>query len=336
MILDIAQVTSWFPLSEICAVFCPFLSVSPFYLPLIFKPDMIHNSFWSVFLNTLLEKALHTACAVKDLIHNTCHLVRYGANCLKTSAILQTEHVKRKTVTWRMINCELLYFSNSVLFAFNDFPDWEIEQQRLAKKEITLAVTKRNSLAGKIGRDHTCGQALSYKKACNQLLENPKPEQNVRKRSGNQGGLRELKEKQRFSNLLWRMLWFMSQHADLIATIKEKLDKALNYIQEIEGLKQKQSCLEERNMKLETSLEFAHSSITEVNKKIDAQDKAIKQLQGVKSLTKQVNEEKQRSVKLESHSCRNNLYFFNIPEEKDESFQTSENVLCRFIEVELN
>ena len=89
-------------------------------------------------------------------------------------------------------------------------------------------------------------------------------------------------------------------------------------------------------MKLETSLEFAHSSITELNKKIDAQDKAIKQLQGVKSLTKQVNEEKQRSVKLESHSCRNNLYFFNIPEEKDESFQTPENVLCRFIEVELN
>ena len=125
----------------------------------------------------------------------------------------------------------------------------------------------------------------------------------------------------------------MSQHADLIATIKEKLDKALNYIQEIEGLKQKQSCLEERNMKLETSLEFAHSSITELNKKIDAQDKAIQQLQeGVKPLTKQANEEKQRSAKLESHSRRNNLNVFNIPEEKDESFQTSENVLRRFME----
>ena len=124
--------------------------------------------------------------------------------------------------------------------------------------------------------------------------------------------------------------------ADSITAIKEKLDKALNCIQEIEGLKQKQSCLEERNKELETSLEFAHSSITELNKKVDAQDKAIKQLQeGVKSLTKQVSEEKQRSVKLESHSRRNNLNFFNIPEEKDESFQTSENVLRRFMELEL-
>ena len=117
---------------------------------------------------------------------------------------------------------------------------------------------------------------------------------------------------------------------DSIAAISEKLDKALNCIQEIEGLKEKQSCLEERNK------EFAHSSITELNKKVDVQDKAIKQLQeGVKSLTKQVNEEKTRSVKLESHSHRNNLNFFNIPEEKDESFQTSERVLRRFMEVEL-
>ena len=124
--------------------------------------------------------------------------------------------------------------------------------------------------------------------------------------------------------------------ADSIAAIKEKLDKALNCIQEMEGLKQKQSCFEERNKELETSLEFVHSSITKFDKKVDAQDKAIKQLQErVKSLTKQVSEEKQRSVKLESHSRRNNLNFYNIPEEKDESFQTSENVLRRFMELEL-
>jgi len=55
----------------------------------------------------------------------------------------------------------------------------------------------------------------------------------------------------------------------------------------------------------------------------------------VKSLTKQVNEEKLRSVKLESHSLRNNLNFFNIPEKKDESFHISEKVLSRFIEMEL-
>jgi len=56
----------------------------------------------------------------------------------------------------------------------------------------------------------------------------------------------------------------------------------------------------------------------------------------VKSLTKQVNEEKLRSVKLESQSRRNScMNFFNIPEEKDESFQISEKVLRRFVEVEL-
>ena len=49
-----------------------------------------------------------------------------------------------------MINCELSYFSNSVLFAFNDFPSREIERRRLAKKEITLAVTQTNSLVGTI------------------------------------------------------------------------------------------------------------------------------------------------------------------------------------------
>ena len=40
---------------------------------------MIRNSFRSVFLNTLLEKALRSACAVKDLLRNTCHRVGYVA-----------------------------------------------------------------------------------------------------------------------------------------------------------------------------------------------------------------------------------------------------------------
>lgn len=41
---------------------------------------------------------------------------------------------------------------------------------------------------------------------------------------------------------------------------------------------------------LETSSEFAHSSVAELNKKVEAQDKAIRQLQDVKSITKQINE----------------------------------------------
>ena len=64
---------------EICVVVRVFLSVSPFYFPLILKPGMIRNSFRSVSLNTLLDKALRTACAVKDLLRNTCRRVGYVA-----------------------------------------------------------------------------------------------------------------------------------------------------------------------------------------------------------------------------------------------------------------
>ena len=53
------------------------------------------------------------------------------------------------------------------------------------------------------------------------------------------------------------------------------------------------------------------------------------------SLTKQGKEEKERVIKLESHSRRNNLNFFNIPEEKEESFEKSEKVLRKFIEAKL-
>ena len=81
---------------------------------------MICNSFRSVFLNSLQEKALLPACALKDI--QVCCCVGYGGNSLKTSVILRTEHVKRKTVGWRMINYELPHS-----FAINNFPVQKIE-----------------------------------------------------------------------------------------------------------------------------------------------------------------------------------------------------------------
>ena len=42
---------------KLCCL-CVFLSVSPFYSPLILKPDMIRNSFRSVFLKRLCVKKL--------------------------------------------------------------------------------------------------------------------------------------------------------------------------------------------------------------------------------------------------------------------------------------
>ena len=47
-------------------------------------------------------------------------------------------------------------------------------------------------------------------------------------------------------------------------------------------------------------------------------------------------EEKQRAIKLESHSRGNNLNFFNILEQEDESFEKSEKNLRKFMETELN
>ena len=56
-------------IGNLCCL-CVFLSVSPFYSPLILKPDMIRNSFQSMFLNTLLEKALREQ-AVKEILRNS-------------------------------------------------------------------------------------------------------------------------------------------------------------------------------------------------------------------------------------------------------------------------
>ena len=55
----------------------------------------------------------------------------------------------------------------------------------------------------------------------------------------------------------------------------------------------------------------------------------------MKALTWQAEEEKQRAIKLESHSRRNNLNFFNIPEQEDETATKSESILRNFMEVRL-
>ena len=118
--------------------------------------------------------------------------------------------------------------------------------------------------------------------------------------------------------------------------MKAKLDSVLSCIEDVKELKQKQTILEETNKQLEASLEFAYTSIKELREKKAVQDEAINELKkGVKSLTKQAAYEKERAIKLESHSRRNNLNFFNIPEKKDESFENSETILRNFMVAEL-
>ena len=115
------------------------------------------------------------------------------------------------------------------------------------------------------------------------------------------------------------------------------LTRLYDPFKKFQSLKQKQSDLEIKNKELEEILDLANSKIATLEKKVADQDKAISELKGgVKALTKQPEEEKQRTFKLESHSCRNNLNFFNIPEQEDETVTKSESILGNFMEVRLN
>lgn len=77
-------------------------------------------------------------------------------------------------------------------------------------------------------------------------------------------------------------------------------------------------------------------SIESLKKELPAQDLDIKELKrDVKLPTKQAKEEKQRAINLKSPSRRNNLNFFNIPEQKDESFEKFEKILRKFMAEEL-
>ena len=53
------------------------------------------------------------------------------------------------------------------------------------------------------------------------------------------------------------------------------------------------------------------------------------------NLTKSVSFEKERAIKLESHSRRNNLIFYGIPEEMNETSVKTESLLFSFLEDEL-
>ena len=57
--------------------------------------------------------------------------------------------------------------------------------------------------------------------------------------------------------------------------------------------------------------------------------------EGVKFLCKKLSEEQERSIKLESHSRRNNLNFFKIEEQQNETMEKTKNILRNFIIKEL-
>ena len=121
-----------------------------------------------------------------------------------------------------------------------------------------------------------------------------------------------------------------------VEEIKQKLDLALSKFAEIDKLKHKIKDLQEEDS-LQESLKNAHAEIDDLKEQSKAQGKTIEELKkGVKDLTRNANSEKERAIKLESDSQRNNLNFFDIPEQsKEDSFAKTEGLLCKFLKKEI-
>ena len=125
--------------------------------------------------------------------------------------------------------------------------------------------------------------------------------------------------------------------AATLKEIKSKLDLALAGRKEIEELKEKQRLMEKENSDLRKSLEVACKSIATLTEQADTQQKMLSKLtEDVNKLTQVANAEKERAIKLESHSRRNNLIFYNIPEMRQESSGTTETLLYTFLEQNLD
>ena len=124
--------------------------------------------------------------------------------------------------------------------------------------------------------------------------------------------------------------------AKTLTEINRKLDLALARVQEIEEIKQKQHQLEKENASLRESLDFAHQSMKDLTERAKAQKKALSELtKDVHKLTQTATFERERAIKLESHIRRNNLIFYNIPEEKKESTAKTD-LVYTFLEEKLH
>lgn len=125
--------------------------------------------------------------------------------------------------------------------------------------------------------------------------------------------------------------------AETLAEINRKLDLALARVNEIEEIREKQHQLEKENDSLRESLEFALKSVEDLTEETKVQRKAMSELtEDVRNLTQTVTFERERAIKLESHSRRNNLIFYNIPEEAKESTSKTEDLIYTFLEEKLN
>ena len=124
-----------------------------------------------------------------------------------------------------------------------------------------------------------------------------------------------------------------SKHlVETLEEINHKLNVALARIKEIQG---KQKELEKENASLKESLEFAHNK-KEITKRVETEETALSKLtKDVNAMSKTVTFKREHAIKLEGHSRRNNLIFYNISEEENESTTTTEDALYIFMEEKL-
>ncbi|KAK3742920.1 hypothetical protein QZH41_004490 [Actinostola sp. cb2023] len=124
--------------------------------------------------------------------------------------------------------------------------------------------------------------------------------------------------------------------SETLNMINEKLDVALAAVKEIQTLKEQVSELQTKNNHFEESLKFAYDEIQDLKSNVaDLRETTSIQQQDIFALIDDLGAEKARGVKLESHSRRNNLRFFNIAEQANESYQDAEQALRKFLENDL-
>ena len=110
-------------------------------------------------------------------------------------------------------------------------------------------------------------------------------------------------------------------------------DSSKHLVETLEEINRK---LEKENASLKESLEFAHNSIKDLTKRVETEETALSKLtKDVNTMSKTVTFKREHAIKLESRSRRNNLIFYNISEEENESTTMTEDALYIFMEEKL-
>ena len=110
-------------------------------------------------------------------------------------------------------------------------------------------------------------------------------------------------------------------------------DSSKHLVETLEEINRK---LEKENASLKESLEFAHNSIKDLTKRVETEETVLSKLtKDVNAMSKTVTFERECTIKLDSHSRRNNLIFYNISGEENESTAMTEDTLYIFMEEKL-